>query len=122
MSRQQQRGITMIGWLFLLTPLAIVIYAGIRLAPIYMNYAKVARSLEQIAEEAGGGSAVSPGSLRLAIERRFDIEAINFPDVKDIGIRRVDDEWTLQAIYDDQAPLFYNLSLLVSFDKTVPVQ
>ena len=40
----RQRGITFIGWLFLLMPVAIVVYGGIRLAPVYLNYMKVAKA------------------------------------------------------------------------------
>ena len=50
--RHSQRGITFIGWLFLLVPVAIVVYAGIRLTPIYLNYMRVAKSLTGLASEA----------------------------------------------------------------------
>ena len=50
--RHSQRGITFIGWLVLLVPVAIVVYAGIRLAPIYLNYMRVAKSLSETASEA----------------------------------------------------------------------
>ena len=38
---RKQRGVTMIGWIFLLVPVAIVLYAGIRVGPEYLNYYKV---------------------------------------------------------------------------------
>ena len=44
--RSRQRGVTFLGWMFLLIPLAMVVYAGIRLAPMYLNYMRVARSVE----------------------------------------------------------------------------
>ncbi len=46
--RNRQVGVTAIGWLFLLTPVAIVVYAGIRLAPVYLNYMKVAKAKDQV--------------------------------------------------------------------------
>ena len=46
--RRSQRGVTFLGWLLLLTPVAIVIYAGIRLTPVYLNYMRVARSLDRL--------------------------------------------------------------------------
>ena len=50
--KRRQRGITMIGWLFLLIPIAIVGYSCIRLIPIYLNYTKIARSMSQLAQES----------------------------------------------------------------------
>ena len=52
--RHSQRGVTFIGWLFLLVPVAIVVYAGIRLTPIYLNYMRVAKSLSQVAQRGQG--------------------------------------------------------------------
>ena len=36
--RNYQRGMTVLGWMLLLIPVAIIGYAGIRVAPIYLNY------------------------------------------------------------------------------------
>jgi len=119
--RKQQRGITMIGWLILLIPVAIVFYAGIRLAPVYLNYMKVVHSLEQVASEVGSSDATAQG-IRGAVEKHFNIESVDYPDSKDLKIARADGVWTIEAAYDDQAPLFANVFILVSFDKTVSLK
>jgi len=118
--RSKQRGVTLIGWILLLTPLAICVYAGIRLTPIYLNYMKVARTLEQIKADAKGGTPLTDQqSIRIALEKRLFIEQVEFPDAKDFKITRNGKEWTIDGGYDDQAPLFSNVSILVSFNKTV---
>jgi uncharacterized protein DUF4845 len=121
--RSKQRGITFIGWILLLTPLAICAYAGIRIAPIYLNYMKVARSLEQVKSEwkGGGVQGDSQAAVRTALEKHLNIESVDFPDVKDIKITRDGRSWVVNAAYDDQAPLFSNIFILVSFDKTVTI-
>ena len=43
---RRQRGVTMIGWIFLLIPVALVLYAGIRVGPEYLNYYKVVHGNE----------------------------------------------------------------------------
>lgn len=118
--RSKQRGVTLIGWILLLTPLAICGYAGIRLAPVYLNYMKVARTLEQIKADYKSGGADNQAAVRLALEKRLFIESVEFPDPKDFKITRTGNKaWTIEAAYDDQAPLFSNVFILVSFDKTV---
>ena len=69
---RKQRGVTMIGWIFLLVPVAIVVYAGIRLAPEYLNYYKVVTALKETASQFKGEDTLSPAMIRTAIERRFD--------------------------------------------------
>ena len=121
--RSKQRGITFIGWILLLTPLAICVYAGIRIAPIYLNYMKVARSLEQVKTEwkGGGDQGNSQAAVRTALEKHLNIESVDFPDVKDLKITRNGKSWVVNAAYDDQAPLFANISILIGFDKTVTI-
>jgi hypothetical protein len=117
--RSKQTGVTLIGWIILLTPMAICAYAGIRLAPVYLNYMKVARTLEQVKSEFKGGDAGNQAMIRTALEKHLNIESVDFPDVKDLRITRDGKAWVVNAAYDDQAPLFSNIFILVTFDKTV---
>jgi hypothetical protein len=120
--RHSQRGITFIGWVVLLVPVAIVVYAGIRLAPIYLNYMRVSKALTQIASEAKGGDTTNATLLRNALEKHFDIESITHPDTKEIDIHRENEHWVAIADYEEVAPMFSNVSLLVQFHKVVVVQ
>src|ERR1700740_330483 len=118
--RNRQKGVTAIGWLFLLTPLAIVIYAGIRLAPVYLNYMKVAKAMEQsVSEFKGGGSGID--SIRISIDRKFEIDMGKYPTAKEMKIVKDGAGWVVECQYDDDAPLFANLSLHVTFDKKVRI-
>ena len=117
--RSKQTGVTLIGWLILLTPMALCGYAGIRLAPVYLNYMKVARTLESVKTEFKGSDAGSQQVIRTSIEKNLNIESVDYPDIKDIKITREGKSWVLNASYDDQAPLFENIFILVTFDKTV---
>ena len=66
-------------------------------------------------------SRASVHTNRGSIEKRFDIESVDYPTPKDIKITRDGRAWVVQAAYDDQAPLFSNLAILVVFDKTVRI-
>ena len=115
--RNREKGVTAIGWVFLLTPLAILGYAAIRLTPVYLNYMKVTRAMEQAASDNRGASDAQ--QIRTAIDRHFEIDMVEFPTIKDISIKRDGTGWLLEAAYDDEVPLFANVSLHVSFDKKV---
>ena len=114
----RQRGVTAIGWLILLIPFGIVIYAGIRLIPVYLNYMNVARSLSALTTEYQTGGA-TPEAIRSSLQKHFDIDGVNYPTVKDINISRDGRGWAVEAAYYDQAPLFLHITLQVQFDKTV---
>ena len=117
--RNRQLGVTAIGWVFLLTPLAIVVYAGIRLTPVYLNYMKVVKAMEGSVSELKNGA--SPDSIRTIIDRHFEIDMVDYPTVKDMKITKDGAAWVVESQYDDEAPLFANLSLRVTFDKKVKI-
>ena len=120
MSRNRQLGVTALGWLILLTPFAIVIYAGIRAAPVYLNYMKVVKTLEGTKSDLKGGG-VSASSIKASIDKHFEIDMVNYPDSKDFKITRDEGAWLVEAQYDDDAPLFANISLHFQFDKQVRI-
>ena len=119
MRRNKQLGVTALGWLILLTPFAIVIYAGIRATPVYLNYLKVVKTLEGTKSELKGGANAS--SIKSAIDKHFEIDMVNYPDSKDFKITRDEGAWLVEAQYDDDAPLFANISLHFQFDKQVRI-
>jgi hypothetical protein len=115
--RQRQTGITMIGWLFLLVPVALCVYCVIRLTPVYLNSMKVSKALQETATEFKGEEQLNQATVRVALEKRFDVDSIDFPDVKTVSIAREDGVWVLSSNYEDTVKLFSNISLLVQFDK-----
>lgn len=119
--RKHQRGVTAIGWLILLTPVAILFYAGIRIGPLYLNYMNVVHNLNSVAGEIDNGSATATG-IRTAVGKHFNVDYITYPDVKDLKITRENSTWSIEANYDDQAPLFANIAILVTFDKIVKLK
>jgi hypothetical protein len=118
---RKQRGVTMIGWVFLLVPMAVVVYAGIRVTPEYLNYYKVSMALQETATQLKSDDALSPASIRDALQRRFDTGYIDEPAGKDILIVKEDAGWAMTADYEKTVPMFGNLHLLMAFKKTVVI-
>jgi hypothetical protein len=118
---RKQRGVTMIGWIFLLTPVAIVLYAGIRIGPEYMNYYKVLTAMKETATQLKSDETLTPQTIRAGLERRFDTGYIDEPNVKEIGITKGDAGWQMTMDYEKAVPMFGNLHLLMVFNKTVVI-
>jgi hypothetical protein len=120
--RRTQTGVTFIGWLVLLVPVAIVGYAGIRLTPLYLNYLKVVKALEQTASENKGEDQINPAAVRVSMQKHFDIDSIDYPKVENVTVARDGTQWALEANYEDIVPLFAGISLLVHFDKRAVIE
>ena len=119
--QDRQRGMTFLGILVLIIVVGAWVYAGIRLVPKYLEYVRVASTLEKVREEFESNPGSTEFMLRKAIERHFDIEMVTAIDSNDIEIKKDGGSFTLRANYEDTVPLVSNISFLVTFDKTVEV-
>jgi hypothetical protein len=118
---RKQRGVTMIGWIFLMIPIAVVVYAGIRVGPEYLNYYKVVTALKDTAKQLEPDTTVTPNGIRTIIERRFDTGYVNVPKARDLDIVKVENGWEVTADYESTVPLFGNLFLTMTFKKSVVI-
>jgi hypothetical protein len=120
MMQQRQRGATFLGIVVILLILGSALYAGIRLVPVYLEYTKVARALEQVRDE---NAAIDTNSqqIRLGLERRWDVEDIKRIGWKEIVISKTGEGFDVTAAYEAEEPFVANVYLLVKFDKTVSI-
>jgi hypothetical protein len=119
--QRHQHGMTFIGLLCILALAGVVVYAGVRLTPVYLNYMKIARTLESVASEVKGDNP-DPAAIRNLIDRHFNIEDPSIVTVKDIEITKDEGGVEMHVVYDDTVPYVANVSLSVHFDKTVKVR
>jgi hypothetical protein len=117
--RNKQRGVTFLGWVFLLLPLALLVYVVIRLTPIYLNYMAVSKSVDALKSEVVQGSPVNVPALQSSLGKHLDIEGINVPAATDFKVERVGDDTVGIMEYEEIAPIAGNVSLLVQFKKQV---
>ena len=119
--RTQQRGVTMIGWIFLLVPMAIVLYAGIRVVPKYLDYYKLVSAMKETATQLKDDETLTPTNVRRALERRFDTGYVDVDPAEIEVTKNESGEWQMTADYDEEAPLFGNLSVALKFNETVVI-
>ena len=119
--RDRQRGMTFLGIVVIIVVIGAWVYGGIRLVPKYLEYTKVAATLEKVRDEFDSNPGTTEFMLRKAVERHFDIEMVTVIEARDLEIRREGGVFILRAAYEDTVPLVANVSFLVEFDKSVEV-
>lgn len=119
--QHRQRGMTFLGIIVLVIVVGAWVYSGIRLAPKYLEYMRVAATLEKVRDEYDSNPGTTDFMLRKAVERHFDIEMVEIISSNDIEIRKEGGTFYMRAAYEDTVPLVSNVSFLVQFDKTVEV-
>ena len=119
---RKQRGVTAIGWIFLLIPMALTIYAGIRVTPVYLNYWRVVDAMNKTATELKHDETLSPQTIRSALGKRFDVGYVDGMTENDIQVRKADGGWEMTCEYEGEAPLISNVSFVMKFNKTVVIK
>ena len=119
--QHRQRGMTFIGILVLVVVVGSWVYAGIRLTPKYLEYMRIAATLEKVRDEFDANPGSTEFMLRKSIERHFDIEMVEVISANDIEISKDGGAFNMRASYEDTVPLAGNVSFLLDFDKSVVV-
>jgi Domain of unknown function (DUF4845) len=115
-SLSKQNGMTGIGWLIVLGLIGFFTLLTLKMVPSYLEYFKVVSSLDSIAKESGFGT---PTEIRNLLEKKFDINYVNTITNKDVIIKSVGQNFSIEAKYEARVHLFGNVSVVMTFDKQV---
>ncbi|HSM31000.1 MAG TPA: DUF4845 domain-containing protein [Woeseiaceae bacterium] len=118
---RREGGMTTIGLIILVAFVGLFGFAGIRLAPVYLNYMKVVGVINGVHEEFDGTNP-SRSVIRSSISRRFDVESVGEITAREVSVTSVDGGFEVRAKYNHVAPFIANVSFSVEFDKTVLVR
>lgn len=119
-NRKHARGITLIGFLFMLLIVGFFVYLGMRLVPMYVEYMGVVKSMEQVRAEPGARN-MSPEQVRRSLQFKFDTQYVESGAIppEAIQVIRQGGSATLRIRYERRVPFIHNLELLGTFDKSV---
>jgi len=123
MNRQtRQKGITMWGILAIAVVVVFFLLIIIKIVPIYMTGMKVSSALNGLAAQPGADSMTNLQILE-ALYKRFQIEDIDeHITLRDtLSFEKKGKSRIVRIAYEDVAPLFGNISILVEFDHSVEV-
>jgi uncharacterized protein DUF4845 len=113
----KQKGVTLSGLLMWSVILIIIAMFGMKLAPVYIEYAAVQKALSAIANDSTLKDAARR-EIRLAFSKRANIDNIDVIRGSDIKISQQNGQIVLKADYSVTIPLFANISMLIDFNAT----
>ena len=117
----REAGMTTLGFLILVVFVGLFAFAAIRLAPVYLNYIKVAGVLDGVYDEFDSQNP-SRGAIRTSINRRFEVESVSVISDREIKVTADSSGFLVQAQYDHTTPFIGNIFFTVRFDKEVLVR
>jgi hypothetical protein len=119
--RSRQRGITFIGFAIIAAMVGLIGYAGLKLTPVYLENMKIKKILNDVKSELDG-QGTTPQRIRVAIDKRINIEMIYGLKGRDFEIEKSPGGFTVAARYERAEEFIGNVSLLVTFDDEVEIR
>jgi hypothetical protein len=114
---KRQRGITLIGFLIVLSVAGFFLFIGAKLMPVYLDHYAVVKAMKSVAEEPGVASR-DPGAIRDMFRRKFDIGYVNNLRPEQIRVLRDGTGPRLEVSYEVRRPLMFNLDFVAKFEHT----
>ncbi|WP_426149999.1 DUF4845 domain-containing protein [Pseudomonas sp. DC3000-4b1] len=119
---RSQRGLSLIGGLFLLAALALVVMAGARLGPHYMDYWALKKAMDKAASDSA--TKVTDGDEYFDyVSRSLQINNIRDLDLKKaLNITEQSGALVARLAYERREHLLGNVDMVVSFDHQSSVR
>ncbi|QKK03318.1 MAG: DUF4845 domain-containing protein [Pseudomonadota bacterium] len=115
-----QRGLSLLGFMFLLVLVLFFTYIGIKLVPIYLNHMSVTSEMKAIASEPGSANK-PPNTLRRELLTRLDISYVDYVKPQHVTIERGDGV-RLVVSYEVETHLIGNIDAVVRFHRAEPLR
>ncbi len=112
---QRQRGVTLIGFIFMAAIVAALGIVAFRAIPIYNEFFTVKKILKSI--DVGNNDA-TPGNIRNQFILKASADYVSDIKASDLDITKENGRIIISVAYSKTVPLFYNVSLLFDFEAS----
>ena len=120
--KQQQRGMTIWSWLFVLGTIGFIALVTMKLFPIYMENMSVKKAVNQVAQAEGAGS-FNKRTAWTALTKQFYVDEVRSVEEDDVAVETNDDGVReLVVAYEVRTSLMYNVDMVVWFEERVPLK
>jgi hypothetical protein len=114
-TQRRQRGLSMIGFLFVAAVLLVVALLAFRMIPAYIEWYTIQRALEAAVADS---SDLSVASIRRGMDRKLSADYADAITPKDVEVSKIGNVVTASASWQKILPMVSNVSLLLEFNAS----
>jgi Tfp pilus assembly major pilin PilA len=112
-ARHRQRGLTLLGFLFVAAVLLIAALLAFRMVPAYIEYYTVQKALDNAIRDTNDPTLTN---IRRSVERKLNADYVDAVYAKDVEVTRNGNTVTASVSWQKKLPLVANVSLVLDFD------
>ena len=110
----KQRGVSMLGFMFVAIGLIIVVMLAMKLVPAYIEFFSVKKILNAMGQDSETKS-MSNNEIRSSFSKRASVGYVTVVKPEDLSIDRSGGKMVISTEYEYRTPLVANISLVVDF-------
>ena len=114
-SGRRQRGLSLLGFLFVAAVVLIGALLAFRVVPAYIEWYNVQRALDAAVKDSTDPTL---NNIRRSMERKLNADYADAISAKDVEVTRTGNTITASVSWQKKLPLVSNVSLLLDFDAT----
>jgi len=114
-SRHQQRGLSLIGFLFVAAVVLVVALIAFRMVPAYIEWYTVQKALDAAVKDTNDPTLTN---IRRSMERKLNADYADAVSARDVEVTRQGNTITASVSWQKKLPLVSNVSLLLDFDAS----
>ncbi|MFU8830524.1 MAG: DUF4845 domain-containing protein [Wenzhouxiangella sp.] len=115
-----QRGLSLLGFIFVLILVLFTVYIGIKLVPIYLNHFSVVSDMKAVADEPGSAN-LPPNTIRRNLMTRLQVSYVDHVRPENIVVERTSPP-QLVIEYQVEEHLIGNIDVVVKFKRVEPLR
>lgn len=115
--KQKQKGMTLLGFVIVLSVVGFAAYILMKLFPMYSEYYSVRQALKGLSQEPGIATQ-DPARIQDLFFRRLYISYSENVKKEHVKLRRIDNGWQMDVNYEIRRPLVGNLDVVGKFDAS----
>ena len=111
----RQRGISMIGFLFVAAVVVVVTLVGFRMIPAYIEWYTIQKALEASIADTNDPTLAN---VRRSMERKLNADYADAVRAKDVEVVKNGNTVTAQVSWQKILPMVGNVSILIDFNAS----
>ena len=116
-SLQQQQGLTLISWVFVLVIVAFCGMFGFAVVPMYAENIYVVNALKSLAEPGSNLGEMSDAEIKKRLQNFYMVNNVRSDGAQNIVIDRKSKALLITIDYENRANLFYNIDIVTHFEN-----
>ena len=115
--KQKQKGMTLLGFVIVLSVVGFAAYILMKLFPMYSEYYSVRQAMKGLSQEPGIATQ-DPARIQDLFFRRLYISYSENVKKEHVKLRRIDNGWQMDVTYEIRRPLVGNLDVVGKFNAS----